>query len=790
VSETVNILLVDDHPANLVSLEAVLAELGHNLVTARSGQEALALVAERDFAVVLLEAQLAGLDGFETARLIRRQERSRHTPVIFLTTLDEGRSAVERAYSLGAVDYLVKPLIPVILRAKVAVFVELFQKTEQARRQAEHILRLEREELQGRLAEQGLREQRQRELLRVTLSGIADGVVMTDTVGRITFLNAAAEALTGWPPGEAEGEPLERVFRACREGTADLLENPALRAVLAEETVRPNAPMTLTARDGSRRAVEGSAAPIRDVDGRVRGAVLIFRDITARRRAVQAMQESEQRLRAIIDNWPAALFVKDAQGRYLMANRAFAPAVGRDADEVLGKTDFDFFPEDVARRLRADDEEVLRTGANVQYEETVPVHGCPRTFLTVKFPLAGAASTPYAVCGIATDMTDRKRAEEALKEADRRKDEFLAMLAHELRNPLAPIRNALQILREPGADSAAAEQAGAMIERQVQTMVRLVDDLLDVSRITRGKVRLRKEPVALAAVVSRAVESARPLIDANRHELSVRLPDEPAILEADPTRLEQVFANLLNNAAKYTERGGALQLHARVEGGEAEVRVRDSGFGIPPEVLPHVFDLFAQAERTLDRSQGGLGIGLTLVRSLVELHGGRVSAQSEGPGKGSEFVVRLPLLAGPVAPPEAADRPEAPAAQAGRPLRVLVVDDNKDIADSLAFLVRLWGHDVRTSHDGQSALKAARTYRPRVVLLDIGLPGLTGYEVARELRADSGSDEVMLVAITGYGQEEDRRRSRQAGFDLHWVKPVDPAALQRLLAALGAVGQG
>lgn len=370
-----------------------------------------------------------------------------------------------------------------------------------------------------------------------------------------------------------------------------------------------------------------------------------------------------------------------------------------------------------------------------------------------------------------------------LKEADRRKDEFLAMLAHELRNPLAPLRNALHVVRQRGPEqSAVVRQAWELMDRQVDHLVRLVDDLLDVSRITRGRVELRKEKVDLAEAATRALESARPLIDARRHRLTYEGPPAPVRVEADPVRLAQVIGNLLNNAAKYTDEGGQITLTVGREGHEAVVRVRDTGAGLPPEMLPRVFDLFTQAESTLDRAQGGLGIGLTLVRSLVEMHGGSVQALSAGPGQGSEFVVRLPALAG---EPEARAGAGPAAAAPVAPRRVLVVDDNADSAESLALLLRLSGHQARTAYNGTSALAAARAFSPQVVLLDIGLPGMDGYEVARRLRAGAGGEKMVLVAQTGYGQEDDHRRSRQAGFDAHLVKPVDPGVLEALLAQLG-----
>jgi CheY-like chemotaxis protein len=383
------------------------------------------------------------------------------------------------------------------------------------------------------------------------------------------------------------------------------------------------------------------------------------------------------------------------------------------------------------------------------------------------------------------DLTPQKRVEAALKEADRRKDQFLAMLAHELRNPLAPIRNAAQVLRALGASDPDRQGPADRIERQVTHLARLVDDLLDVSRFTEGKIKLTKAPVELAAVIARAVETSRPLIDARRHELTVSLPAEPIPVEADAMRLAQVVSNLLNNAAKYTEDGGRIRLTVERRPGEAVLRVRDNGMGIPAELLPHVFDLFTQGDRSLARSEGGLGIGLTLVKSLVELHGGAVAVHSEGPGKGSEFTVRLPTLAALI--PGQDEGGEA-VRLVGPSRRVLIVDDNVDAAEMLALWLRTEGHEVCTAHDGARALQEAQAFGPEVVFLDIGLPRMDGYEVARQLRQLAGPKRPLLVALTGYGQDEDRRRAEEAGFNAHLVKPADPAALQELLSKGGIVG--
>jgi signal transduction histidine kinase/CheY-like chemotaxis protein len=375
-------------------------------------------------------------------------------------------------------------------------------------------------------------------------------------------------------------------------------------------------------------------------------------------------------------------------------------------------------------------------------------------------------------------LAEARRLTESLQQADRHKDEFLAMLAHELRNPLAPIRNGLAILEATGGTGPNAIGVRGMIERQVTHLVRLVDDLLDVSRILRGRIELRPEALDLAEVLARAAETARPAIDAQRHDLTIDV--EPGLcVEGDAVRLAQVFANLLDNAAKYTAPGGRVAVAARAEGGRAAISVRDTGEGIPAELLPKVFDLFTQAKRTLDRSQGGLGLGLTLVRRLVEMHDGSVEAASDGPGRGSAFTVRLPLLAPRATDCDAADATRPAAAPNAR--RILIVDDNVDAADSLATLLRLTGHDVSTAYSGPDALHAARERRPEVVLLDIGLPGMSGYEVAGRLRQLPGLERAVVVAVTGYGQDDDRKHSHQAGFDLHLTKPV---SLDELRSAL------
>ena len=390
--------------------------------------------------------------------------------------------------------------------------------------------------------------------------------------------------------------------------------------------------------------------------------------------------------------------------------------------------------------------------------------------------------------GIVRDITERKRLQEELQQrlhdladADRQKNEFLAMLSHELRNPLAPMRNALYLLKNAQPGAAEAADVHGMMERQLQQLVRLVDDLLDVSRIIRGKIDLRREKVDLRQVAHRAGETAKPVLDAHGHVLNMSLPERPVLVSGDLVRLAQAIANLLTNAAKYSKAAAPIELAVRREGSEAVVSVKDRGVGIAPALLPRIFDLFVQGEHALARSQGGLGIGLTLVKRLVEMHDGAVSALSEGEGRGSEFRIRLPAL------PESAD--DADAAARGAPgvpgapkRRILVVDDNVDAAESIAKILKLFGHDARCEYDGRAALAAVRDYGPDVIVLDVGLPGMDGYEVARRLRAMHGSNGPRIIAVTGYGQEEDRLRSRESGFDQHLTKPVDPEALQALVS--------
>ncbi|BBL76697.1 hybrid sensor histidine kinase/response regulator [Methylomagnum ishizawai] len=494
----------------------------------------------------------------------------------------------------------------------------------------------------------------------------------------------------------------------------------------------------------------------------------------------------------IIAHLQAGVAVLDLGLRYRVWNRYMETLSGLPASAVLGRHPGEVFPWMRDAGIVAGLERCL-AGQWIRQPDTrfVPIAQDRETWVAGwSVPLRDGQGRIAGVLNCVQDVTERRRIETRLNEqagqlhtADRRKHEFLAMLAHELRNPLAPIRHAVDILRRTEADPALAARYREVIGHQVEHLARLVDDLLEMSRLDLGKIGLRKARVAVADIVARAMETSAPLIEARHHTLSVELPAEPLWVEGDPLRLAQAVANLLDNAARYTDAGGHLGLGVEALGDQVSIRVRDSGRGIDPTLLPELFELFFQAGRGLDRTEGGLGLGLSLARRLVEMHGGKLRAFSAGPGRGSEFVISLPRRAAPAIPSGAPPRPEA----TPRHLRLLVVDDNHDAAESLALLLRLDGHEVLLAHDGAQAVPLALAENPEAVLLDIGLPGLDGYEACRRMRA-GGLKDTLIVAVTGYGQEEDRRRSREAGFDAHLVKPVDQAAIQPLLAARGAVG--
>jgi PAS domain S-box-containing protein len=648
---------------------------------------------------------------------------------------------------------------------------------------------------QGSASERG-------ELLRVTLRSIGDGVITTDPAGRVTYLNDVAAALTGWAPAEAQAQSLERVFQIISEDTREPVMNPAMRALREGVVVGLANHTLLVDKAGNERAIDDSAAPIRDAQGNVAGCVLIFRDVTQQRsleREKARQLVAARMLASIVESSEDAIISKSLDGIIQSWNAAAERLFGHTAAEVVGRHISLVIPPD---RIAEEDHIIssIRAGRRIEHFETERVRRDGKRIhvsLTIS-PIKDEAGVITGASKIVRDITARKLAEaerdrlaedlrklaQDLREADRRKNEFLATLAHELRNPLAPLSNMLEVLKRSAGDAATMQRARETIERQLRQLVRLVDDLLDLNRVTHSRLELRIAEVELASVVQHAVEASQPLADAADHRLRLQLPDEPIVLRADPARLAQVFGNLLNNAYKYTPPRGMVWLTAQRHGEEVVVSVRDSGVGIAAEELDKVFDMFTQLSPSLLPSQGGLGIGLTLVRQLVAMHGGSVEARSAGPGQGSEFLVRLPVL-----PRSSGARPLAPLPDvqpASQRRRVLVVDDNQDAAVSLTMLLQLLGHETYVAHDGIEALETIEQQRPDVALIDIGLPKLSGHDVCRRVRAESWGQDILLIALTGWGQDEDRRRSQEAGFDGHLVKPVDHAALAQVLDSLAA----
>jgi PAS domain S-box-containing protein len=1024
--EQASVLLVDDTPANLFSLRAILDDLNQPLVEARSGEEALERLKVEEFAVVLLDVLLPGLSGFETAKAIRNQERSRHTPIIFLTASDIDHSLMEEAYRLGAVDFLGKPLLPVAVRAKVRGFVELFQDKQKAKWEAEqlrllvhgtadyaifmldplgkvatwnagaerlkgfkadeiigqHFSKFRPQEAidrgwpdyelkvataegrfedegwrvrkdgsqfwanvvitalrdeQGRLrgfskvtrdlterkeAEESLRQseerfrhmvegvqdyaifmldphgnvatwnagaerikqheaeeiigqhfskfypqepldrgwpahelkvaaavgrfedegwrvrkdgsqfwanvvitalkdergnllgfskitrdlterkkaeesahrlveettacrvaeenaqliQEQRERLHVTLSSIGDAVISTDAEGRVEFLNPVAQELIGWRNEDASQRTLSDVFRIVNEETRQPVENPALRALKEGVVVGLANHTVLISKDGRERPIDDSAAPIKDSQGCVVGSVLVFRDITEKRQAQERLRVQQEWLRVTLASIGDAVIATDTKGRVTFLNPVAEGLTGWPQAEAQGEpleAVFNILNERTRQPVENPVGRVLREGVIVglgNHTILVTRDGTEWPIDDSAAPIRDATGKLIGVVLIFRDVTEQRRGQTFLADSEKR-----------LRLALDAGRMGVWDWNLRTGDLNWSDTLEPLYGLAPGTFGgTLVDDLLDVSRITRNKLELRKEPVALATVIHTAVETSRLLIEQFGHTFSVTLTPTPVYLDADPVRLAQVFSNLLTNAAKYTQPGGRIFLTAEVHGAEAVVR--DTGLGIPADALSRIFEMFSQVDRNLERAQGGLGIGLTLVRRLAEMHGGTVEAKSDGPGRGSEFVVRLPVLKDSRHRSEGVTTEGGGQARAKR--RILVVDDNQDSATSLGMMLTLMGNEVRTAEDGFAAVEAAEEFRPDLILLDIGLPKLNEYDPCRRIREQPRSEGMVIVALTGWGQEEDRKRSREAGFDTHMVKPVEIAALERLLAGL------
>lgn len=620
------------------------------------------------------------------------------------------------------------------------------------------------------------------ERFRLLVESIRDyAIFMLDPDGIVATWNEGAERIKGYAAHEIIGRHFSTFY------PREQVDNgyPDFELERAREDGRYEDEGWRVRKDGTLFWANVVITALRDPQGRIYGFAKITRDMTERRAHEEMLRQSEERFRLLVEGVrDYAIFMLDPKGFVASWNRGAERIKGYRADEIIGRHFSTFYtPEQVESGYPDYElEQALEVGRYEDEGWRVRRDGTHFWANVVITPLWDDSGRHYGFAKVTRDMTERKRIE-ALELAERQMFEFLAMLSHELRNPLAPISNAVYMLQLKPIDDPEIKWIRDVIDRQVSQLTRLVDDLLEVSRVTSGRIRLQTKKLDIASVMTAAIETSRPLIDSRRHALEISLPSEPTVVEGDPTRLGQVLVNLLNNAAKYTPEHGRIVVTVRHEGVNVAIRVCDNGAGIPPAFLPKIFDLFAQGERTLDRSEGGLGIGLTLVRRLVEMHGGTIEARSHGVGLGSEFTVRLPMVP-PSTDASGSDAELAVADRPSRPLHVLVVDDNHDAATSMALFVRMWGYEVRTAHDGEGALVAVDAFGPDVILLDIGLPGLDGYEVASRLKANPSTERITLIAVSGYGQEEDRRHMREAGFTHTFVKPLDPALLREILASL------
>jgi PAS domain S-box-containing protein len=798
--ERSRVLVADGDADTRQYLIQLLAE-HYRVEAVADGEAALIAVRKQPPDLILTDAMMPRLDGFGLLRKLRADAETSSLPVILLSA-QAGEESRVAGMQAGADDYLVKPFSAQELLARVSAHLQM--------------ARLRRE------AGASLRQSEER--LRMALTAARMVAWQWElSEDRVLFSENAAEVF-GLPLGSSLAT-IEQALALIHPEDVER-HRATIRKAAAEcgnyfsqfRMVRPD--------NGQVIWLEERGHGIGDVSGKSVRLVGVALDVTVRKLA-------EEQLAAEL----AATMRLHALSTRLLSADNLSTALADVLENAIATCSADFgniqlynpqtkalemvvhrgFPQeflDYFRTVRLDDgsacAQAMLSGERIFVEDVELDPGfTPHRRIAAAAGFRAVQSTPLkthdgAIVGMlsthfraphrvsdrdqrlldlyarhAADLIERLRFEQALKDADRRKDEFLATLAHELRNPLAPLRNGLQVMKLTRSNAESMEQVRAMMERQLTQLVRLVDDLMDVSRITRGKITLRKERVELAGVVQQAVETSRPVIEASGHELTIHVSPQPIFVEADVIRLAQVIANLLNNAAKYTERDGQITLVVQRQEREAVVSVRDTGVGIPAHMLPRVFDLFTQVDRSLERSQGGLGIGLTLVKRLVEMHGGSIEAHSDGHGRGSEFVVRLPVVLT-LAEEQQAEGGAAASSVARR--RILVVDDNRDAALSLAMILQMMGNETQTAHDGLEAIDVAAAFRPDVILLDIGMPKLNGYDTCRRIRAQPWGKHVMIVALTGWGQDEDKRRSQEAGFTCHLVKPVEPAALEALLA--------
>ena len=627
-------------------------------------------------------------------------------------------------------------------------------------------------------------------MMRATLESTSNGILVTDANRAVTGFNQNYIDMWRVPREIVERQNHGQLL----EITSQQFKRPNEFLAKIEEIYASSPPETFDLLELADGRVFERFSKIQVVEERNVGRVWSFRDITQQIRAEEELRQQREWFEVTLSSIGDAVITTDTDGKVTFLNPMAEMMTGWKMGEASGQPlekIFNIVNEDSRKAAKNPVEMVLRDGIVVglaNHTALIGKDGTERSIEDSAAPIRDATGKISGAVMVFHDVTQRRRAEKALKEADQRKDQFLAMLAHELRNPLVPIRNGLQILNLAGNNPAMAENARSIMDQALNQMVRLVDDLLDVSRITTGKLKLRKERVELATVVQSAVDTSRPLIEEQGHKLTITLPAASIVLDADATRLAQVFSNLLNNAAKYSEEGGHITLSAEPRADEVVVRVTDRGIGIPADHLPRIFQLFAQVETASDRSQGGLGIGLSLVKGLVEMHGGKIEAHSDGPGHGSEFVARLPMIsAEPILGSHTARDDDESASPAAK-YRILIVDDNRLSSDSTAMALSLMGHELAIARDGIEGIERAQAFRPDVILLDIGLPEVDGFETARRIREQPWGKNIFLIAVTGYGQEGDRRRSLEAGFNYHLVKPLSFSELKHKLSELG-IGQ-
>ena len=788
----VNILIVDDEPRNLTVLETILNDPGYRLVRALSPDEALLALVNEEFALLILDIQMPGMNGFELAQTIKGRKKTSQIPIIFLTAHFNDDAHVLEGYGTGAVDYLQKPVNSAALRSKVAVFTELHRRGRDLalanvrlaeevveRTRAEDELRRWNAQLDQRIAERTASLDASNARLRLATEAVNLGFWVWDVqTDDWSWENdwpttALGIAPTDWP-------------RTSQE---------LLGRLEIQDAVRFAESLRAAAHQGGKLTFEGRVAGDRgiaiEIEGRkidavgVRPTILgTIRDITEARRSQEALLERERFLRTVTEAARVGIAVIDSEFRYRFVNDSFRRILNAPGAIDAGQRVGELNPQRWAKAKPAVERALDGESLSIEFSVTsaAPADGRRTTTHVCAFlePHADIDRARTAAV-VLIDITPMKQLEAELRRADRHKDEFLATLAHELRNPLAPIRNAVGILQHSKTPDVHAIRAGEMIERQVKAMARLIDDLMDVARINQGRLELRLAEVSLQDVISLAVEASRPQLDEMGHTLEIVAPQPTQHLLADQTRLAQVFTNILTNAAKYSERGGRIVLSALVDQDQVRITIQDSGIGIATENLERVFEMFSQVEVALARSRGGLGIGLSLAKRLVELHGGSITARSEGLGHGSVFEVLLPMSSKIVTEVEEHDlRAESRL----KGLKVLVVDDNRDGAESLAALLEIHGLTVALAFDGQAAIDRAGEFMPDLALLDIGLPKVNGYEVCRTLKADPRTAAAKFVAITGWGDPKSRQAAFDAGFDHHFVKPVTERQLMETIQQL------